>query len=125
MSLLGSSYQAKQCLGVEILRKGKEITLRKVTQGAYNPATGTTTNTNSDTTLKALIKNTMSDASQRIIENNDKIEGTVTPWNLSVVLQHTEEPTKEWKVIYNAVEYTIIHITYRILTDSYELVLKR
>lgn len=36
---------------------GKDVILRKVTEGAYNVATGSVTNTTSDETVKAMILN--------------------------------------------------------------------
>ena len=128
MSLLSGAYQAKKCLETEINRDGETITLRKVTQGTYNPATGTTTDTVEDITLTAIVKDTISDQASKIIENNDRIEGTVTPWNMSIVFQHTEKPTKEWKVIHDTKEYEVILVHPRKLSGillSYELVLKR
>jgi hypothetical protein len=126
--MLSSAYQVKKCLESLIRREGQNITLRKVTIGEYNPATGQSAETISDTTVKALVKDSMSDMSKDAIDRVDKIEGTTAPFNLSAVLQHSEDPTKAWRVVYDSKEYQIIHVQPRSMAGvvlSYELVLKR
>lgn len=97
---------------------GSDITLRTVTQGAYDPMTGVTTTT-TDTALKAIIK------SEATLQTERAFTGD---YESSVMFYSASEPTKTDKILIDGDTYNIVYIAKTILqnvTIKYELLISR
>ena len=107
-----------------IIDYGSDITLNKIVAGTYNPQTGTTSGTITSYPMKAIVKRNATVSLERSIANNV----TVNTYELSILLYHTEEPKKDWKVIYKGNTYTILYVSPTVLQNSnliYELLIKK
>ena len=107
-----------------IIDYGSDITLNKIVGGTYNPQTGTTSGTTTSYPMKAIVKRNATVSLERSIANNV----TVNTYELSILLYHTEEPKKDWKVIYKGNTYTILYVSPTVLQNSnliYELLIKK
>lgn len=81
-----SFYENLQATALKLLTdKGKACTLRRQASGAYNPATGTSTLTNTDYSIVGVLLNytrSQLNETETMIEVNDRkaiIQGNVTP----------------------------------------------
>jgi SPP1 family predicted phage head-tail adaptor len=103
---------------------GNTITIKKVTQGAYNTQTGTTSKVVVDIPSKAIVKKYASDALTRTISANT----TISTFELSLLVYHTEEIKKDWQIVFKGQTYNILYVSPNELQDmtiSYELLIKR
>ena len=111
-----------------IIDYGSDITLNKIVAGTYNPQTGTTSNGTTSYPMKAIVKSQATEKSQNALEYVSRIENSISAYTLSVLLYHTEEPKKDWKVIYKGNTYTILYVSPTVLQNSnliYELLIKK
>lgn len=82
---------------------GKTLTLRKVTEGSYDPSTGGISNTTADTTTKGMLLNYMDmQFDGDIIQHGDR----------KIVLRATDSVTPEIQdiVLDGSVEYRLIDV---------------
>ena len=63
----------KKAASKTLLKLGGDITLRRVTNGIYNPATGTISETISDTTIKGALTNVSRSEVNDLVEAQDKL----------------------------------------------------
>lgn len=94
---------------------GTAIKLRTITAGTYNPMTGMTGETITDTTLKAIIKSEASESTERAFKSD---------YELSIMFYSTVEPTKSHKIVVGTAVYNILYVSKSILqgvTFKYEV----
>ena len=101
---------------VEALEEfGTAIKLRTIVSTGYDPMTGSTGETITDTTLKAIIKSEASESTERAF-NSD--------YELSIMFYSTVEPTKSHKIVLGTDVYNILYVSKSILqgvTFKYEV----
>tara|TARA_B100000212_G_scaffold39960_1_gene25852 strand:- start:119 stop:472 length:354 start_codon:yes stop_codon:yes gene_type:complete len=93
----------KKAASKTLLKLGGDITLRRVTNGIYNPATGTISETISDTTIKGALTNVSRSEVNDLVEAQDKLL-IISAGDITFV------PTTKDKVIVAGVEFKIIQI---------------
>lgn len=118
------AFEAIRDLQEALTEYGSDITLKKVIQGTYNPQTGNTTQTVTDYNMRAIIKRYASESLSRSISENT----IVSSYELSLLVYHTEEIKKDWKVIFKGQTYQILYVSPTTLQNeniSYELLIKK
>lgn len=98
---------------------GSDITYRKIEQETYNPMTGETTQTITDTNTKAFIKKQATEATQRAYGED---------YEVSFIFHLQEPPDKKGKVIFRGETYNIVYIAPSTLQNTdfkYEILGKR
>lgn len=98
---------------------GSDIIYRKIVQGSYNPMTGETTQTITDTNTKAFIQKQATEATQRAYGED---------YEVSFIFHLQEPPDKQGKVIYKGETYNIVYIapsTLQNIDFKYEILGKR
>lgn len=97
---------------------GTNISLKKVTAGAYNPLTGDTADTVVSTSMKAFINTSISSERLKLVGNYD-----------AVFTFYTSEAVDEsYKISYESKDYQILHISRKVLQNTsmlYEATCKR
>ena len=93
----------KKAASKTLAKLGGDITLRRVSNGIYNPTTGTVSETISDTTIKGVLSNVSRSEVNGLIETQDKLL-TISAGDITFV------PTTKDRVIIAGVEFKIIQI---------------
>ncbi len=86
-----------------LAKLGGDITLRRIINGIYNPATGTVSETISDTTIKGALTNVSRSEVNDLVESQDKLL-IISAGDITFV------PTTKDRVIIAGVEFKIIKI---------------
>ena len=92
----------KKAASKSLAKLGGDVTIRKVTAGAYNTTTGAITETTSDTTIKGSLNNVNRSEVNDLIESQDKLL-TISAGDITFV------PTTKDRVVISSVEFKIIH----------------
>ena len=110
----------KKAASKSLAKLGGDVTIRRVTAGAYNTTTGAIAETLSDTTIKGALSNVSRNQVNGLIESQNKII-TISAGDL------TFTPTTKDIVIINSVKFQIIEVDINELNNtpiSFELVLR-
>ena len=110
----------KKAASKSLAKLGGDVTIRRVTTGAYNTTTGAIAETLSDTTIKGSLNNVNRSEVNDLIEAQDKIL-TISAGDLTFV------PTTKDRVVISSVEFKIISVTTNEQNNtpiSFELVLR-
>ena len=110
----------KKAASKSLAKLGGDVTIRRVTAGAYNTTTGAIAETLSDTTIKGALSNVSRNQVNDLIESQDKIL-TISAGALTFV------PTTKDRVVISSVEFKIISISVNEQNNipiSFELVLR-
>ena len=86
-----------------------DVTIRQITNGAYDTSTGTVSESNTDVTIKGLVQNVNNNEVNDLIQAEDK-KVTVAAKDL------TFTPTPKDKVVISSVVYQIV----RVVTEEQE-----
>ena len=86
-----------------------DVTIRQITNGAYNTTTGAVSESNTDVTIKGLIQNVNNNEVNNLIQAEDK-KVTVAAKDLTFM------PTPKDKVVISSVVYQIL----RVVTEEQE-----
>ena len=92
-----------------ITKYGNTMTLKSVTKGTYDPATGTT---GADTIIETPIKGTFEQFS------SDEIKGDILQGDIKVLVALDFVPDTKSKLVFNSVSYSIIDISPTIAQDT-------
>ena len=93
----------KKAASKSLAKLGGDVTIRKVTAGAYNTTTGAIAETISDTTIKGALSNVSRNQVNDLIESQDKLL-TISAGDLTFV------PTTKDRVVISSVEFKIIQV---------------
>ena len=93
----------KKAASASLKKLGGDVTIRKVTAGAYNTTTGAITESTSDTTIKGALSNVSRNQVNDLIESQDKLL-TISAGDLTFV------PTTKDRVVISNVEFKIIQV---------------
>ena len=93
----------KKAASASLKKLGGDVTIRKVTAGAYNTTIGTITESTSDTTIKGVLSNVTRSQVNDLIESQDK-QLTISAGDLTFV------PTTKDRVVISSVEFKIIQV---------------
>ena len=110
----------KKAASKSLAKLGGDVTIRRVTTGAYNTTTGAIAETLSDTTIKGALSNVSKNQVNDLIESQDKIL-TISANDITFV------PTTKDRVVISSVEFKIISISVNEQNNtpiSFELVLR-
>ena len=117
---MGLAKSLENVAGKVINKFGADVTIRYVSAGAYNTATGTVTETTSDTSIKGVIEGISSTEVDELIKTADK-RLTVAAEDLATV------PAPKDRVVISSVEYQIITVNtveQESTAITYELILR-
>ena len=98
-----------------IKKFGDTATLREVTQGVYDPQTGSTADTFVDYVVKAVAEEYAS---------NELVAGIINMDDVRLMIDNKYKPTKDWLVIYDNSTWEIINVSRLSTSDTkvyYEL----
>jgi hypothetical protein len=112
------ALQLKNEVAKTLREQGTLVTYRTVTQGAYNPLTGSA-ETTSDTTMKAHIARSATRATARVFLGD---------YERSLTIQRDTEPSKKDNIVIGSDVYNIVYIAPIIIngiTIKYEVLIKR
>lgn len=101
-------YARAQATATRLLTNfGADATLRKQVQGAYDPATGTTTVTTTDYTVKAALLNY-----SRMDANNQNAEGTLVERDdrKIIIESFAAVPDTDDLIIFGSVTYRVVSV---------------
>lgn len=99
-----SFYTKLQATATKLLTsKGQLCTLRKQTSGAYNPATGTSTQTTADTFIVGVLLN----YNKSLTSQPDSL---VLATDRKAIIQGTVNPDVDDLLIFNSVSYRIVAV---------------
>ena len=110
----------KKAASKSLAKLGGDVTIRRVTAGAYNTTTGAIAETLSDTTIKGALSNVSRNQVNDLIESQDKLL-TISAGDITFV------PTTKDRVVISSVEFKIISISVNEQNNtpiSFELVLR-
>ena len=93
----------KKAASKTLSKLGGDVTIRKVTAGAYNTTTGAITESTTDTTIKGALSNVSRNQVNDLIESQDKLL-TISAGDL------TFAPTTKDIVVISNVEFKIIQV---------------
>jgi len=93
----------KKAASASFKKLGGNVTIRRVTEGVYNAATGTVLESTSDTTIKGVISNVSRNQVNDLIESQDKLL-TISAGDI------TFAPTTKDKVVISNVQFKIIQV---------------
>tara|TARA_R100001460_G_scaffold56800_1_gene96536 strand:+ start:166 stop:522 length:357 start_codon:yes stop_codon:yes gene_type:complete len=100
---MGLAKSLENVAGTVINKFGADVTIRYVSAGAYDTATGTVTETASDTSIKGVIEGISFTEVDELIKTSDK-RLTVAAEDLATV------PAPKDRVVIDSVEYQIITV---------------
>ena len=93
----------KKAASASLKKLGGDVTIRKVTAGAYNTTTGAIAESTSDTTIKGALSNVSRNQVNDLVESQDKLL-TISAGDL------TFAPTTKDRVVISNVEFKIIQV---------------
>ena len=94
----------KKAASKSLSKLGGDVTIRRVTTGAYNTTTGAIAETLSDTTIKGALSNVSRNQVNDLIESQDKLL-TISAGDITFI------PTTKDRVVISSVEFKIIAVT--------------
>ena len=101
---MGLASSLKKVASKSLNKLGGNVTIRQITNGAYDTATGEVSESNNDTVVKGLLENINNNEVNDLIQAEDK-KLTISAGDI------TFTPTPKDKVIIASVVYNIISIT--------------